>query len=1775
MSGRAATPAPRQPQADPAAARTGDRQEHFIDNRDAPIAQRELSDAMASSPLAVAQRALQTQIGNSPRMVAQREQQPPSMPNRTGLPVDLKSGVELLSGMSMDHVEVHYNSSQPAQLQAHAYAQGSDIHLAPGQDQHLPHEAWHVVQQAQGRVQATLQLKDGVAVNDDQELEREADVMGAKALGSVGFAPGTPLLPGGVAAPIVQRKILLEATGEESYTLEQIRALLAARQFALEPDDEMWLYMWDTNSARFPTGIEGLIEMIKYMRGPVATGHRPVPQTISEEPRGVRKRERSRDHHADRGDKPIPTTSVEMETGLDDDEYEYDDGYDDDYDVGAYFGTDEDWQPEPLTTEADLAASKEAETFAQSPALMAGSATSSWTGYLRRLIADLGGKRYSEDACENGDMIAAVLLNHAHLASFRELQPHLHDDRPRRQVSPLDRDDPLVYYRSQDKNHGQISLYKELMALAGFVDKGKTMIAPHERALYPLYSLSTGGTPKTAKSASESQKNIVTKRSGPKGKASVVSGPTADYRVTGKHSEIHAAHLGLRKSNATALPDAVHAAIATNSDGLAQLILAKAAATGDKAQLPDKVVPTTEAHLTAIFNRLGDLQSRLGALSDPPGTERLPERATSSLSDDGFDHEIVRNELDEAVDPIISPSVELRKQGQAATRGARMIADLPKLVRLRVAGQRGNPQITVEVPRPALDKLNNSDFEVFVDVLRTYFAAQVAVIAAKNGMELGIQLRQSFGFVDSAVTDTGASFRLSWGAEPPEFRHVIGLALQDLDRKLDAEYTRVKGKPAETRALLGLPETGLKRPMMTMSKAADPRLIAYHKTVIASAGTGLPLADYLAYASGVTIDAMADPDHVPDPGEVSRDGLTGDIEAHKGHRAEYLSSLEAASGAALRRIQGSEPTIASPMATAGDQFDWELPICEPLANAIVMLSALLTQAMNKDAYEQGLWSATRLGAIGQMSLAIAQADTAIDALVALSTVDGSKPSGARQLLTVRSQVHNRLRNAAEELCEAMFIFMVTTNVHAFERPEDRTTTFLRETLRTEEVQVARTDSGEQASAYALGLLKAEQGDAFHLSYNSREAYFEVEQNVNEGGLPHTDSAPKVTKPEPKKPGARKTDRVPPEQAPKPLPTTYLVDPKPYLTTVDSSDVVPAAFAAQVEVVRERIKATPPPEVQPKVTGSSSPSTPAPKAPPPITIMADLTNTDLMNPEILLGILSLERETALGLVRFVLFNSGAKHEQAGLDKMQYGHVIVIGKVLEELRDLNDSTLLNQFLGLFEDLRDAQSDGEEIGVRVDTWSRQFGTRAPAYDKFMTARGKGSEWTEAQRAFKAASDALEGATDKDKASDLIAAHARTGYKLLDTELDAVATTMAVELADGQVKVDDKVRAAFALLPKADQSEIQIRIVMGGSDGGRSGYDVDDDDDDFVQDFGEQASAQTGIVNVGNSCYLAAGLNLLAFVDSYYNIFAAKPADSPPLDTPVHAARRTLRASVYAILGSVRAGALVEGAAVRQLRALLDARGLLPPPSAQAVANGQTAMTAQQDPSEAIFRGLLAYFDADTGAMHLVQDEITDFTGAVLTPTVHATPDRLGEITDQNMVWRREARELMLELPMPLGDNLTMQNLIDTHMNAQQVPGVYSRRNAGVISATVSRSVEVTNTPAAVTITIKRAQFGFKDLRAVDAPEILRIGERWYRLKAIVHHKGRDMNHGHYTTSTRNPANGQWQYRDDGAVVANDAHFAERKNQGYMYAYELMPLLDPVPGDIGSARLPIADVD
>jgi hypothetical protein len=119
--------------------------------------------------------------------------------NHTGIPDALKAGIERLSGLPMDDVRVHLNSPKPAKVQAAAYTQGTHIHVAPGQERHLPHEAWHVVQQKQGRVRATGRVA-GLPLNDAEHLESEASVMGTKAAAPAP-TPAAPASAGARGAP--------------------------------------------------------------------------------------------------------------------------------------------------------------------------------------------------------------------------------------------------------------------------------------------------------------------------------------------------------------------------------------------------------------------------------------------------------------------------------------------------------------------------------------------------------------------------------------------------------------------------------------------------------------------------------------------------------------------------------------------------------------------------------------------------------------------------------------------------------------------------------------------------------------------------------------------------------------------------------------------------------------------------------------------------------------------------------------------------------------------------------------------------------------------------------------------------------------------------------------------------------------------------------------------------------------------------------------------------------------------------------------------------------------------------------------------------------------------------------------------------------------------------------------------------------------------------------------------------------------------------------------
>lgn len=112
-------------------------------------------------------------------MEAKFQQQVPQQdqtnkPNLTGIPTQMKLDFERRSGLSFDDVRVHYNSDKPAQLQALAYTQGTQVYVGPGQERHLPHELGHVIQQKTQFIDRDI-FWNNVPLNISPILEQQAN----------------------------------------------------------------------------------------------------------------------------------------------------------------------------------------------------------------------------------------------------------------------------------------------------------------------------------------------------------------------------------------------------------------------------------------------------------------------------------------------------------------------------------------------------------------------------------------------------------------------------------------------------------------------------------------------------------------------------------------------------------------------------------------------------------------------------------------------------------------------------------------------------------------------------------------------------------------------------------------------------------------------------------------------------------------------------------------------------------------------------------------------------------------------------------------------------------------------------------------------------------------------------------------------------------------------------------------------------------------------------------------------------------------------------------------------------------------------------------------------------------------------------------------------------------------------------------------------------------------------------------------------------------------
>lgn len=150
-----------------------------VPNADHALQARQKEMIQQSPYMASQQKKIEGAMGS----VVQRE-------NKTNLPDELKSGMESSFNQDFSHVRVHANSSKAPEVGALAYTQGSDVHFAPGQfspgtssgRQLIGHELAHVVQQGAGRVSPTTTV-NGMPVNDNPSLEKEADLLGSKAAG--------------------------------------------------------------------------------------------------------------------------------------------------------------------------------------------------------------------------------------------------------------------------------------------------------------------------------------------------------------------------------------------------------------------------------------------------------------------------------------------------------------------------------------------------------------------------------------------------------------------------------------------------------------------------------------------------------------------------------------------------------------------------------------------------------------------------------------------------------------------------------------------------------------------------------------------------------------------------------------------------------------------------------------------------------------------------------------------------------------------------------------------------------------------------------------------------------------------------------------------------------------------------------------------------------------------------------------------------------------------------------------------------------------------------------------------------------------------------------------------------------------------------------------------------------------------------------------------------------------------------------------------------------
>jgi len=101
------------------------------------------------------------------------------MPNNTSLPDNSEAGIENLSGIGMDRMKVQCNSRKLTQLNARAYTQGTDFHMAPEQER-------RVVRQVRSSLTLAQCMKCNATITVEKQMGAENNETTCQAEGQSG-----------------------------------------------------------------------------------------------------------------------------------------------------------------------------------------------------------------------------------------------------------------------------------------------------------------------------------------------------------------------------------------------------------------------------------------------------------------------------------------------------------------------------------------------------------------------------------------------------------------------------------------------------------------------------------------------------------------------------------------------------------------------------------------------------------------------------------------------------------------------------------------------------------------------------------------------------------------------------------------------------------------------------------------------------------------------------------------------------------------------------------------------------------------------------------------------------------------------------------------------------------------------------------------------------------------------------------------------------------------------------------------------------------------------------------------------------------------------------------------------------------------------------------------------------------------------------------------------------------------------------------------------------